>query len=64
MESKTVIKTTGDPELREAWVETVRERVRRLRFGTVQVVVHEGRVTQIDSTERIRFNQPGARQSS
>jgi hypothetical protein len=39
----------------QAWLKIVEERVGTLRFGTVQIVVHEGRVTQVDSTERTRF---------
>ncbi|MBC8119945.1 MAG: YezD family protein [Burkholderiaceae bacterium] len=37
------------------WVELVRDRVNGLRFGVVQIVIHEGRVTQIESTERVRL---------
>lgn len=40
---------------RKPWIKIVEERVAALRFGTVQIVVHEGRVTQVDSTERTRF---------
>ena len=38
------------------WLEVVRECVGEMRFGTVQVVVHEGRVTQVDATHRTRLN--------
>jgi hypothetical protein len=38
------------------WIKIVEERVAALKFGTVQIVVHEGRVTQVDSTERTRLN--------
>ncbi|MFT3828147.1 MAG: YezD family protein [Opitutaceae bacterium] len=40
------------------WAQVVREKVEKLRFGVVQVVVHEGKVTQIESTERTRFIKP------
>jgi len=39
----------------EPWIEIVRQRVQNMRFGTVQVVVHEGRVTQVESTEKTRL---------
>ena len=39
----------------QPWQKIVEERVAALRFGTVQIVIHEGRVTQVDSTERTRF---------
>jgi hypothetical protein len=38
-----------------AWLNIVRQRVAGLRFGAVQIVVHDGRVTQVDSTERTRL---------
>jgi hypothetical protein len=37
------------------WVEIVREKVASLQYGVVQIVVHNSKVTQIDRTERIRF---------
>jgi hypothetical protein len=38
------------------WIELVREKVRTLRFGVVQIVVHDSKVTQIERTERTRLN--------
>jgi hypothetical protein len=37
------------------WSEIVLERVKRLRFGKIELLVHQGRVSQIDITERIRL---------
>jgi hypothetical protein len=39
----------------ESWLEIVRRRVEAMRFGSVQIVVHEGRVTQVESTEKTRL---------
>ncbi len=39
----------------ESWLEIVRHKVEAMRFGSVQIVVHEGRVTQIESTEKTRL---------
>lgn len=39
----------------EAWIEIVRRKVDAMRFGSVQIVVHEGRVTQVESTEKTRL---------
>jgi hypothetical protein len=39
------------------WLQAVRIRAARLRFGTIQIVVHDGRVTQIDTTERLRLDR-------
>jgi hypothetical protein len=40
------------------WLEIVRRQVGSLRFGVVQIVVHDSEVTQIDKTERVRFDKP------
>jgi len=37
------------------WLALVREKVEGLRFGVVQLVVHDGRVTQIERTEKTRL---------
>jgi hypothetical protein len=39
------------------WLEEVRRQVESLRFGVVQIVVHDSRVTQIEKTERLRLDQ-------
>jgi hypothetical protein len=39
------------------WLEIVREQVRSLRFGVVEIVVHDSRVVQIEKTERVRFDK-------
>jgi hypothetical protein len=37
------------------WIGLVRQKVESLRFGVVQLVVHDGRVTQIERTEKTRL---------
>jgi len=37
------------------WVALVREKVTSLRYGVVQIVVHDGRVIQIERTEKTRL---------
>jgi hypothetical protein len=37
------------------WLELVREQVQSLRFGVVQIVVHNRKVTQIERTEKTRL---------
>jgi hypothetical protein len=44
----------------EPWLEIVRRKVGNLRFGSVQIVVHEGRVTQVESTEKTRLSDTGS----
>ena len=40
------------------WLELVRRQVNSLRFGVVQIVVHDSQVTQIEKTERVRLDKP------
>ncbi len=46
--------TSGEP----GWVELVRQHVGSLRYGFVQIVVHDAQVTQIEKTERVRLQKP------
>ena len=39
------------------WLEVVRDQVSSLRFGVVEIVVHDSRVVQIEKTERMRFDK-------
>lgn len=39
----------------ESWLDIVKQKVEAMRFGSVQIVVHEGRVTQVESTEKTPF---------
>ena len=36
------------PEPRPEWLRVVQQKVETLRYGVVQLVVHDGRVTQIE----------------
>jgi hypothetical protein len=40
------------------WLGVLKGQIESLRYGTVQVVVHEARVVQIERTEKLRFENP------
>jgi hypothetical protein len=40
------------------WLELVRQQVGSLRYGIVQIVVHDAHVVQIERTERVRLERP------
>ena len=44
-------------EILPEWLEIVRRQVKSLRFGVVQIVVHDSQVAQIDKTERVRLEK-------
>jgi hypothetical protein len=33
--------------------------IREVRFGSIEIVVHEGRITQIERREKVRFASSG-----
>jgi hypothetical protein len=41
----------------KAWVEIVERQVRALKFGSVQITVHDGRVVQVETSSKIRFEK-------
>jgi hypothetical protein len=54
--SKTAAGTQGESErLLEESLASVREALTGLRYGAIQLTVHEGRVVQIDVTEKRRL---------
>jgi len=55
----TAIDSSIRPTETPDWIALVREKVESLRYGVVQLVVHDGRVTQIERTEKTRL--PAAR---
>jgi len=40
----------------EHWLELVREKVGAIRFGSVQITVHDGRVTLVEAIEKMRID--------
>ena len=39
------------------WLEIVKQQVGSLRFGVVEIIVHDSQVTQIEKTERLRLDK-------
>lgn len=44
-------------EISPEWVGIVLKQVESLRFGIVQITVHESRVVQIEKTEKVRIDK-------
>jgi len=38
------------------WLDVVHKKVESLRFGVVQIIVHDSKVIQIEQTEKTRFD--------
>jgi hypothetical protein len=41
-----------------AWIDIVNRYVDSVRFGVIQIVIHNGDVVQVERTEKIRFDKP------
>jgi hypothetical protein len=54
-ELKNKFSAGGNEELK--WLELVIQQVGSLRYGVVEIVVHDGRVIQIEKTERLRLDK-------
>ena len=53
---RTIMKNAGhETKAPAAWLELVEQQVGSMRFGVVQIVVHDSRVVQIERTERVRL---------
>jgi hypothetical protein len=51
MPTTSVDKQLNDPD----WLVSVERAVGGLRYGSVEVLVHDGRVVQIETREKVRF---------
>lgn len=49
--------------LDQEWLERIATQVNGLEYGSVLITVHDGRVVQIDRTERKRFEANAVKQS-
>jgi hypothetical protein len=50
----TSIRRTADSP--PPWLDVVHEKVESLRFGVVQIIVHDSKVVQIERTEKTRMD--------
>jgi hypothetical protein len=56
--SEAQIKSGGQNLNNANWLEIVRQQVGSLRYGVVEIIVHDSQVTQIEKTERLRLDKP------
>jgi len=49
--------TRENPREEERWLELVQRQVNALKFGAVHITVHEGRVVQVETSVRVRFDK-------
>jgi hypothetical protein len=54
-ETQKKIPVDGKDDLK--WLELVIQQVGSLRYGVVEIIVHDSRVIQIERTERLRLDK-------
>jgi hypothetical protein len=54
---RTAALRAGKEKIEPSWVRLVQGQVETMRFGIVQIVVHDSRVVQIDRTEKLRLDK-------
>ena len=54
---KTAALRAGKEKIESSWGRLVQGQVEAMRFGVVQIVVHDSRVVQIERTEKLRLDQ-------
>ena len=55
---------TNSGETPHGWEGVVRQLVNTLRFGVVQITVHESHVVQVERTEKVRFAHPASQKAN
>ncbi len=55
------VELVSEPTVSAPWLTVVAEKVKTMRYGVVQIVVHDSKVVQIERTERTRFDVPQSR---
>ena len=58
--SSIQIKSESSADKQLNWLEVVRRQIGSLRYGVVQIIVHDSQVTQIEKTERVRLEKTHA----
>lgn len=59
MGSEVVVIESGQVKGAENdWLDIVQRQIRALKFGSVQITVHEGRVVQVETSVKVRFDKP------
>lgn len=50
----------GGSERESRWADRILDMLEGIRYGTIQIVIHDGKIVQIERTEKFRFETPDA----
>ena len=57
MDRGGAVNATTDQQIEQ----DIREALKGIRFGSVEVIIHDSRVVQIERKEKLRYHAPSAR---
>lgn len=57
MSDSTIFSNRNVSSGQDNWLEIVERQVRTTKFGSVQIVIHDGRVVQIETSVKVRFDK-------
>jgi hypothetical protein len=55
----SVVEKTSEQATLEVALRQIADAARTIRYGSIEVVIHEGRIVQIERREKIRIGKPG-----
>lgn len=55
---KRIVPLAAPSATEESWLKIVERQVSGLKFGSVAITVHEGRVVQVETNSKLRFDRP------
>jgi hypothetical protein len=58
---RTAALRAGKEKMDPSWVSLIQGQVEAMRFGVVQIIVHDSRVVQIERTEKLRLDKSEAK---
>jgi len=59
--SETLIQTQSNDTKNISWQELVQQEVESIRYGAVTITVHDGRVVQVEKTQKTRFDSKSSK---
>ena len=51
------VKKLRNEDLQENWIAEIAAALKEIKFGAVEIIIHNGRIVQIEKKEKIRLNQ-------
>jgi hypothetical protein len=44
----------------DVWLDKIKEAMKGLKYGSIQIIIHDSKIMQIDRTEKHRFQNPNS----